>query len=112
MSFPIVGPFSLHYFGSGKGNIRDKIPLNEWWRKKSVVEQEYLSGSLLFGTNARKRQNNACQLQTRPKIIHNFYETCILDIFQMCVVVSNAILRLFIILRKKSRIRLINFVHQ
>ena len=43
--FPIVGPFSLHYFGSGKGNIRDKIPLNEWWRKKTVVEQVYLSGS-------------------------------------------------------------------
>ena len=83
--FPIVGPFSLHYFGSGKGNIRDKIPLNEWWRKQSVVEQEYLSGSLLFGTNARKRQNNACQLQTRPKIIHHFDKTCILDIFQKCV---------------------------
>ena len=97
MSFPIVGPFTLHYFGSGKGNIRDKIPLNEWWRKKSGVEQEYLSGLPLFGTNARKRQNNACQLQTRPKIIHNFDGTCILDIFQKCVVLFDATLKSFII---------------
>ena len=59
MSFPIVGPFSLHYFGSGKGNIRDKIPLNEWWRKKSVVEQEYLSAQTVVWYQ-RSKETKQC----------------------------------------------------